>query len=204
MIGPPVTETLAALSTRPLSQSSAPSEDELVARARSGDRAAFRALVERYEDEIAATVVGMLGPGADVDDVVQDVFIRFYRSLDRFRGEARVGTYLTRIAINRSLDVLRRRKRLLSRFISRDDETVVHNTHGADDTTVERRERSLLVHQAIQQLPPKYRAVVVLRLIEEYSTEETAQILEIPYGTVLSRLSRAQAKLKTLLAPYIE
>ena len=200
-----VSSTAAILTTPPPPSPAVPPDEDLLARARTGDRRAFRALVERYEDEIAATVTAMLGPSAEVDDVVQEVFIRFYRTLDRFRGEAKVSTYLQRIAINRSLDVLRRRKRVLSRFLSRDDETTSLPEPGLDTTTqIEDEERSAVVHRAIQQLPPKHRAVVVLRMIEGYSTEETAQILDIPYGTVLSRLSRAHAKLKELLTPFIE
>ena len=201
---PPVLETLAPLTTLSPQQPAVPPDEELVARAREGDRRAFRLLVERYEDDVAATVVAMLGPTAEVDDVAQEVFIRFYQSLDRFRGEAAVSTYLKRIAINRSLDALRRRKRLLSRFLSRDDETL-HVTEPAleEEGSFEDRERARFVHEAIETLPPKHRAVVVLRLIEGYSTEETAEILEIPYGTVLSRLSRAHTKLKWLLTPYI-
>ena len=69
---------------------------------------------------------------------------------------------------------------------------------------VEARERARLVHRAIEALPPKHRAVVVLRTIEGYSTEETAEMLGVPYGTVLSRLSRAHTRLKELLQPFIE
>ncbi len=201
----PVLETLALLTTSSLQQPVVPPDEELVARAREGDRRAFRLLVERYEDDVAATVVAMLGPTGEVDDVAQEVFIRFYQSLERFRGEAAVSTYLKRIAINRSLDALRRRKRLRNRFLSRDDETrPVTEPAFEEEGSLEDQERKRLVHEAIQALPPKHRAVVILRMIEGYSTEETAEILEIPYGTVLSRLSRAHTKLKSLLTPYIE
>ncbi len=180
-------------------------ERALVARASAGDRQAFRTLVERFERDVAATVVAMLGPGAAVDDVVQEVFIRFYEALPQFRGEARVSTYLKRIAINRSLDELRKRKRMLARFLSRDDASASVPEPGVEgDDEVERRERRALVHRAIGSLPPKHRAVVVLRLIEGYSTEETAEILGVAYGTVLSRLNRARARLKTVLKPYLE
>lgn len=177
-----------------------------MARAQKGDRQAFRWLVEANEDGITATVTAMLGPTGEVDDVVQDVFITFYETLDRFRGEAAVSTYLKRIAINRSLDALRRRKRSRARFWSRDDETNTLAEPIEEETTddIEERERERVVHEAIQALPPKHRAVVVLRLIEGYSTEETAQMLDIAYGTVLSRLSRAHDKLKTLLTPYVQ
>ena len=198
-------DTLAPL-TKPLPQQLAvPPDEDLVVRAREGDRRAFRLLVERYEDAVAATVVAMLGPTAEVDDVVQEAFIRFYQTLDRFRGEAAVSTYLKRIAINRALDALRRRRRFLGRFRSRDDETYpAPDPAVEEDGRIEARERARLVHQALEALPPKHRAVVVLRMIEGYSTEETAEMLGIPYGTVLSRLSRAHAKLKELLQPFIE
>ncbi len=175
-----------------------------VDRARNGDRGAFRELVDQFHEDIAATVVAMLGPGPEVDDVVQEVFIRFYEALPRFRGEARVSTFLKRIAINRSLDELRRRKRMLARFLSRDAQPEMEERGTEGDEEVERRERSALVHRAIQTLPPKHRAVVVLRLIEGYSTEETAEMLGIAYGTVLSRLNRARGKLRTTLAPYLD
>ena len=94
---------------------------ECIACAKTGDDQAFRQLVERYEGQVAATVVGMLGAGAEAEDVGQDVFIRFYESLDKFRGDSAVGTYLTRIAINLSLNAVERRKRMRWRFWSRDE-----------------------------------------------------------------------------------
>jgi len=177
----------------------------LLARVRQGDRQAFRYVVEQYQDALAGTVVAMLGPSAEVDDVVQDTFIRFYKSIHRVTDDVNLMAYLKRIAINRSLDVLRRRKRMLARFISKDDDTVTFTEPTApDDASPESHERVALVHRAIQSLPPKHRAVVVLRMIEGYSTQEAANMLDLPYGTVLSRLSRAQKKLKTVLAPFMQ
>ncbi len=174
-----------------------PSTDSsLLDRARNGDQTAFRHLVERYEQALSITVAGMLGTSSEVDDVVQEVFIRFYHALDSFRGESQVGTYLNRIAINRSIDVLRRRKRMRRRFFSIDESPEPAADEGA---SLEDREGRRLLRSAVDKLPEKYRAVVVMRMIREYSTEETAQILGIPYGTVLSRLSRAQDKLRKAL-----
>ena len=175
-----------------------------VDQARQGDRGAFRVLVDAYQDTVARSVVAMLGPVAEVDDVVQDAFINCFQSLDRFRGDASFATYVKKIAINRALDVLRRRKRFRGRFLSRDDDThqVAEPVRDANEEQ-DVAERSRMVHAAIQQLPPKHRAVVVLRMIEGYSTEETADMLNLAYGTVLSRLSRAQKKLKVLLAPHV-
>ncbi len=167
--------------------------------ARKGDHRAFAGIVERYKGMVANVVKGMLGDVPEADDVGQEVFIRFYHSLERFRGESALGTYLTRIAINLSLNALKRRKRTLS----------LHNEDGEEQRwpevsdegrPMERREARELVEKALRQLDEGYRAVVVLRLIEGYSTKETAEILGIPLGTVLSRLARAQKKMKETLS----
>ncbi|QXD14205.1 sigma-70 family RNA polymerase sigma factor [Rhodocaloribacter litoris] len=177
-------------------------DDELLARARGGEALAFRLLVERYEGTVAATVHGLLGNGADAEDVGQEVFVRFYRSLDRFRGEASLKTYLTRIAVNLSLNALRRRRRFWARFLPEDRfEDLEDATYEPD---VEARDRAALVRAALERLAPPFRVVVVLRMIEGYSTRETAEILDLPLGTVLSRLARAQQKLKVLLTPYFD
>jgi RNA polymerase sigma-70 factor (ECF subfamily) len=177
-------------------------DDVLIAAAVAGDPHAFRLLVDRYEGLVAGTVVGMLGPGDDADDVGQETFIRLYRSLDRFRGESALGTYLHRIAVNLSLNALKRRKRLSVRLISRDRtrEAVPepHTDPGAGDAWQKREH----VQAAIGRLAPHHRAVVVLRMIEGCSTRETAEILELPEGTVMSRLSRAMKELALELAQY--
>jgi len=173
----------------------------LVAAAADGDRRAFKELMDRYIDDVSRTVAGMLGAGQEVDDIVQDAFIRLYRALPTFRGDASVKTYVTRIAINRSLDELRARKR--RRWLrpweevdGRDD--LAGDRVASDDT--ESSDRDRVLRQAIDTLPAAQRAVVVLRMIEEYSTEETADILGIAYGTVLSRLKRGLDKLKETLS----
>ncbi len=158
--------------------------------------------MKNYESQIAATVIGMLGQCQAAEDVGQEVFIRFYNYLDNFREEAGLGTYLTRIAINLCLNELKRRKRRQFFFKSTDDEP---DFEIASDQTesMEGNENKEIVQSAIKKLDPNFRSVIVLRLIKGYSTEETAQILKVPLGTVLSRLSRAQKKLKEILAPYI-
>ena len=171
----------------------------LIDQARAGDEAALRTLIERYEPQVAATVVGMLGPGDEADDVGQETFVRFYQSLDKFRGDAALSTYLTRIAINLSLNALERRKRQRWRFWSRDDEQAPPepSVDGRDEQATS--ERAQAVQAALNQLKPAFRAVVLLRMIEGYSTKETAALLEIAEGTVLSRLSRGMKQLETIL-----
>jgi len=176
----------------------------LIDRARAGDEAAFRGLVERYESQVAATVVGMLGPGDEADDVGQETFMRFYQALSKFRGEAALGTYLTRIAMNLSLNAIKRRQRQRWRFWSRDDEKAPPEPSfdGRDERAAQ--ECGQAVHAALARLKPDFRAVVVLRTLDGYSTKETAELLEIAEGTVLSRLSRGMKQLETILKNEVE
>ncbi|WNJ19383.1 RNA polymerase sigma factor [Pontibacter sp. G13] len=172
----------------------------LIQAAQQGDQQAFRQLISRYEQQVAATVVGMLGNGQDAEDVGQEVFIRFYRTLDQFRGESSLGTYLTRIAINLSLNQLKKRKRNQRfRFFGKQSEEGPELQVPDQGLSQEQRETQAFVQTGLQQLAPEFRSVVVLRLLEGYSTQETAEILDIKPGTVLSRLSRAQAKLREIL-----
>jgi RNA polymerase sigma-70 factor (ECF subfamily) len=176
-------------------------DEELVAAAREGDDDAVRQLVERFEPIVARTVIGMLGDCEEAEDVGQETFIRFYKALPGFRGESSVRTYLTRIAMNLSLNELKRRKKRLARFSKKPIEEygdVADRKHdGERDIDKER------VWMAIQDLDEKFRSVVVLRLMDGYSSEETARMLNVPVGTVLSRLSRAQKRLRHLLEPHI-
>ena len=176
----------------------------LIDRARAGDEAAFRGLVERYESQVAATVVGMLGPGDEADDVGQETFVRVYQALSKFRGEAALGTYLTRIAMNLSLNAIKRRQRHRWRFWSRDDEKAPPEPSfdGRDEQAAQ--ECGQAVHAALARLKPDFRAVVVLRTLDGYSTKETAGLLEIAEGTVLSRLSRGMKQLETILKNEVE
>jgi RNA polymerase sigma-70 factor, ECF subfamily len=180
------------------------SDVELIARARVGDDRAFGVLVDRYQGAVAATVIGMLGRGDDADDVGQETFIRFHRALDRFRGESSLKTYLVHIAMNLSLNALKRRRRSLLRFVSRDEhEMDLPETRIGPDGDVDASELQLLVRRAVARLNEKHRAVVVLRLFQDCSTRETARILGVPEGTVLSRLSRAMKDLEAQLEPYV-
>lgn len=183
-------------------QGPAPTDENLVRLARQGDAKAFRTIVERYEGVVAATVIGMLGQGQDADDVGQETFIRFYKSLHQFRGDSSLKTYLTRIAINQSLKALKKRQGWRQRFLSTSDEpsaSLIQSVVASDD--LGEKETRELVQIALQTLAPSYRSVVVLRIIEGIDTKETAAILGIAQGTVMSRLSRALEKLQRVLGP---
>ncbi len=176
-----------------------PDEFTLIERARAGDEAACRLLVIRHESAVAATVIGMIGPGDEADDVGQETFIRFFRSLDRFRGDASVKTYLQRIAMNLSLNALKRRKRVERRVLRLDDAVRAHEPSISTSGEHEARDLADRVRAAVDTLSPKHRAVVVLRMIDERSTREAAAILGVPEGTVLSRLARAMTELRERL-----
>ena len=169
-------------------------DQQLVEMSIRGDRQAFAEIVSRYESTVARTVMGIVGSGAEAEDIGQDTFVRFYRSMANFRWESSLRTYLTRIAINLALNEVKKRKRVFSFFVRQDEEKEldVIDPHGV----MERTDAADAVEKALQKLSPDFKTVITLRLIEGYSTKETAQILKLPVGTVLSRLSRAQAVLK--------
>lgn len=173
---------------------------DLIAATIDGDERAFAEIVRRYEPVVAKTVIGMLGPGDEADDTGQAVMIKLYKALPKFRGEARLSTFITRIAVTTSLDALRRRKRNFARFFSpanNEDQTLEQVPSGENHARdLEQRQ---LIQSALLGLSPDFRAVAVLRLQQGYSTEETAQMLKISEGTVFSRLSRARKHLKAAL-----
>ncbi|MBS1507532.1 MAG: sigma-70 family RNA polymerase sigma factor [Bacteroidetes bacterium] len=173
------------------------SDDLLIEQSRGGDLAAFKRLVQRYEGKVAGVVRSMLGATPEAEDVGQEVFIRFYESLDKFRGESAVGTYLIRIAINLSLNEIKRRKRRFSFFAGEEEGF----NKGETDN---RKDMSEMIAYEFDRLDPDFRAVATLRLVEGYSTEETATMLAIPLGTVLSRLARAQKKLRIALEKHLK
>ena len=193
--------TLTPLKPRPIEPQTL-SDMDLLSQSRRGNKRAFGELVNRYQARVASTVIGMLGQGPEADDVGQETFIRFYRALDSFRGDAQIATYLHRIAINLSLNALKKRKRQQNRF-SRPEKELLESMP-AGPAPVTQFDDAAVVEKALNQLKPDFRSVVVLRLVEGYSTSETAALLNLPQGTVLSRLARAQRKLRTILGPYFE
>ncbi len=169
-------------------------DQELVEAVANGNHQAFATIVKKYETMIAKVAIGMLGNAADADDVGQETFIRFYRSLRQFKGDSSLGTYLSRIAINLSLNALKKRKS--QRWLSFEDK---FDSHPKTDDAFKQSDTAELINKALEKLEPEFKSVVVLRLMQGFSTKETAQILGLPLGTVLSRLSRAQEKLRVII-----
>jgi RNA polymerase sigma-70 factor (ECF subfamily) len=173
------------------------SDEDLVGQSRNGDMKAFKVLVERHEGKVAGVIKSMVGDTPEAIDIGQEVFIRFYESLEKFKGESLLSTYLVRIAINLSLNEIKQRKRRNSFFSSEETGLNVGSKSAGSDL------KEAVLYE-VNRLEPDFKLVVTLRMMEGYSTEETAQILNIPLGTVLSRLSRAQKKLKLMLTKYLE
>ncbi|CAN5340778.1 sigma-70 family RNA polymerase sigma factor [soil metagenome] len=171
-------------------------DEDLLERSRNGEDLAFKELVLRHERRVAGVVYSMLGRTPEAEDVGQEVFIRFYQSMDKFKGESALSTYLIRIAINLSLTEIKKRKRQSTLFAR--EEEGKWATAPVDKSDVKE-----IVTYELKRLEPEFQSVVTLRMIEGYTTEETAEMLRIPLGTVLSRLSRAQKKLKVVLSKHL-
>ena len=171
---------------------------ELVKESLNGNNEAFGEIVKRYQKMVARTVKGMLGDSVFAEDIGQEVFIKLYYSLSEFRGEAKLSTYIQKIAVNLTLNEIKRRKRFFSMF-SQKANNEMYEFEVADNNTEERNEASELVNKALMAMDPKFRIIVTMRMLQGYSTKETAEILDLPLGTVLSRLSRAQEQLRNIL-----
>lgn len=173
-------------------------EIELVKASLNGDQIAFGKIVNKYQKMVARTVKGMLGDTVFAEDVGQEVFIHLFNALPEFRGEAKLSTYIQRIAVNLTLNEIKRRKRFFSMFLQKGNNEM-HEFEIADQSTEDRSEASEIVHKALSAMDPKFRIILAMRMLQGYSTKETAEILDLPVGTVLSRLSRAQEQLRNIL-----
>ena len=173
-------------------------ESDLIKASVDGEKGAFEEIVNRYQGMVARTVKGMLGDSVFAEDIGQEVFIKLYHSLPEFRGEAKLSTYIQKIAVNLTLNEIKRRKRFLSIF-SQTGNNEMHEYDLADHDDEERKDAKEIVGKALMKMDPKSRIILTMRMLQGYSTKETAEILELPLGTVLSRLSRAQDQLRNIL-----
>lgn len=189
---------------------SEPTDQELVARVLAGDQDAFAGLVTRYKDYVYTVAVRIVVNEEDADDVAQETFVRAYKALGRFRGDSKFSSWLYRIAVNRALTHLKRRKR---RGVSVDIDAGPHVEAGAIEEDARSTPEELVlddelrqrVRAAVDELPPQYRAVVTLFYLEEKSYKEVSAILGIPMGTLKTHLYRARAMLrKTLIRQQLQ
>jgi len=175
-----------------------------VARIKDGDAGAFGELVQRHQRAVYGIVSRMVSDRDDVDDIVQDVFVQAFKSMDAFKEQSAFGTWIYRIAVNTTIKHLRKAK--IRRAPSIDDpaaglgDSLVSNGSEGPDEQAEKAERREAVRRAIETLPEHHRSVVVLHYFQNLSCDEIAKITGCSVGTVWSRLHYACRKLKGQLA----
>lgn len=176
------------------------SERELVELAQQGEVEAFDKLVGLHQDRVYALAYRMLGNRDDAADVQQETFLRTWRGLRRFRSDAKFGTWLHRITVNLCLS----RKRRKDRIVQLDEhmERRLVST-GNMNACLERSETAAALRNVIATMPGHYRALIVLRDVEERSFDEIAEILRCSVGSVRVRLCKARKVLRERMRPYL-
>lgn len=186
-------------------------ESVLLEQARDGDAAAFSELVRRYEGKIFRLAQHITQNREDAEDVLQETFLKSYEHLDQFQGNSKFYTWIVRIAVNQALMKLRKRK--TDKTVSMDEtldtgEDSVAREIATWDPNPEQRysqqEMRRILEEAVDSLSPPYRAVFVLRDIDELSTEETAEALDLSIPAVKSRLLRARLQLRDKLTRHFK
>ncbi|HEX2260643.1 MAG: sigma-70 family RNA polymerase sigma factor [Candidatus Binatia bacterium] len=175
---------------------------ECVRRVQQGDTDSFEVLVRRHEKAIFNLIYRLLGNYDEAAEVAQEVFLSAFKSIHQFRGEANFSTWLYRIGLNHAST---RRKSLQSsqqRHIPLDGTEVIADGAFDPAKNVEHKEIQQRVQQALNSLDPEDARIVLLRDLQDIPYEDVAEMLDIPVGTVKSRLHRARQALKTSLAPY--
>lgn len=193
-----------------LREARAHSDVGLVEECRKGDSSAFDELVRRYKDRIYSVVYRFLGNREDALDVSQEVFVRAYRGIDGFRGNAKVYTWLYSIAANLARNRLRDSGRL-GRSMGTSLEALQESAPGLADSMGQQStprdnaitgETQALLQQCLGELPEHYRLAFVLRMVEDLSYEEIAEVMGCPVGTVKSRLNQARQILRDKLKEH--
>jgi RNA polymerase sigma-70 factor (ECF subfamily) len=181
-------------------------ESEFVARLQARDELAFTLLLELYQRRVFALIYRMLGQRALAEEVTQDTFVQVFKSIDSFRGESKLSTWLFRVAVNLTKNKMKAHARrpgagpdvhviaehtALSRA-----EGVSVGSVGRPDELLEGVQLERVVNEAMSELEPEFRRLVILRDVEDLSYEEIAEITDLPRGTVKSRIHRGRAQLR--------
>lgn len=184
-----------------------PADPILVERSQRGDLAAFDALVTRHRSRVYGQILTMVRNEADAWDLAQDTFLKAWRALPKFEGQSAFSTWVYRIAHNTTLDWIRARKiqgtsefnEAVETHVAAGATTTPHG-EGRPDDRLAQSELGRRIHDALGELSPEHRAVILLREVEGRSYEEIAEIAACTLGTVMSRLFYARKKLQILLA----
>lgn len=178
-------------------------DQRLITDCLQGDTAAFGALVRRYQERLYHSVYRLVDNPEDAQDVVQEAFISAYQSLDGFKGDSLFFTWLYRIAVNTAIS-LKRKRRVMARIETGPNgepamEPLDRSLDSRPGHALEQAEREKRVHQALGRLSPEHRAVLIMKDMEGQKYETMAEILQVPVGTIRSRLHRARLELRELL-----
>lgn len=187
-------------------------ESELVAAAGRGDASAFEVIMRHYNRRLFRTARAILRDDAAAEDALQEAWVAAWRSVAGFRGEAGVSTWLTRIVVNEALQTLRRTRpeRVVVHLDGRDHDGELAETipepaaQATPEKAMQQTEMRQLIERRIDELPEAFRAVFILREVEELSVEETASCLDLPEATVRTRLFRARARLRESIARELD
>ena len=192
---------MAAAPTISLEPFRALSDEEIVARIVQGQTELFEIIMRRHNQRLYRTSVAILQDDAQAEDVVQDTYVRAYQHLHQFAGRARFSTWLTRIAVHEALGRLRGRRRAeeLDAMPEEVKNAKTVSLSPDPEQQLANRELGTLLEDTVQRLPEQYRVVFMLREIEEASTHEVAEILDISEENVKTRLHRARAMLRKSL-----
>ena len=179
-------------------------ERALVSRAQAGDTAAYEALVRHNADRLFAVVLRFSATEGDAEEATQEAFLRAWRNIGRFRGDARFYTWLYRIGVNEAKRILDRRP-TAGTVVSVEDRRIDDVADGSPDAhaRAETRELRDVLEEGIRRLPEKYRAAVVLRDVERLSTAEAAELLGLREAAFKSRLHRGRMTLRAHVARYL-
>lgn len=201
----------------PAPKGDAPTPDEsfeerlLLDRCRKGERNAFDELMRRYERRVYSFAYRLCGNHADASEIATDTFVRVYNSISRFRGDSSFITWLFRITTNIFLDERKRQRarpqQSLEEIIELEESSVrrqVEDTGPTPDQVALSAERTHMLQQAIESLPEYQRVMIVMYHQEDRSYEEIAEVLDLPVGTVKSRLNRARLALRDRLSSFRE
>jgi RNA polymerase sigma factor (sigma-70 family) len=185
-------------------------EQELILLLRQGDELAFKTLVESYQDMVFNTALGVVQNDSDAEDVAQEVFIQVYRSIDQFKGDARLSTWIYRITTTKALDHIRSKKRkkrfaFLTSLFGADNELL----HDPVDfyhpgVALDRKQQAALLFKAIEQLPENQKTAFTLHKTEELSYQEIADVMGLSVSAVESLLFRARQNLRKILEKHLQ
>ncbi len=175
-------------------------DEELIARFQQGDQQAFDILVHRYKDQLLNFVYRFVGNRNDAEDIVQETFLRVYKNKHYYKEIAKFSTWIYTIAGNLAKTELRKRKRRklfsVSNFMNEEKDYEIPDEDKNPELEVDGTIKDDIIQKAIEKLPPKFKEVILLRDVQGFSYEEISQILNIPLGTVKSRVNRGRLKLQ--------